>query len=59
MTQWVPIVSPVCPVCESRMNLTKTVRKSFTLPDYQVYERRRCAVIATVEHVRNEECTVH
>jgi hypothetical protein len=59
MTQWVPIVSSVCPVCESRMILAKTVKRSFVLPDYQVYECRRCAVLATIEHVPNEECTVH
>jgi hypothetical protein len=59
MTQLVPIVKPICPVCESRMILAKTVRKSFVLPDYQVYECRRCAVLATIEHVLSEECTVH
>jgi hypothetical protein len=59
MTQWVPIVRPTCPICESRMTLIKTVKKSITLTDYQVYECRRCAVLATIEHVPNEECTVH
>jgi hypothetical protein len=58
MTQWVPIVRPLCPVCVSRMILAKTVRKS-TLLDYRVYECRRCAVLATVEDVPSEYCTVH
>ena len=58
MTNWVPIVRPVCPVCESRMVLAKTVRKP-TLLDYHVYECRRCAVLATVEDAPTEDYTVH
>jgi hypothetical protein len=58
MTPWMPVVSPICPVCESRMVLAKTVRKS-TLLDYRVYECRRCAVLATVEEAPSEDCTVH
>jgi hypothetical protein len=50
MTQWVPIVRPICPVCESRMILAKTVSKS-PLVDYRVYECRRCSVVATIEDV--------
>jgi hypothetical protein len=41
------------------MILAKTVKKSFVLPDYQVYECRRCAVLTTIEHVPNEDFTVH
>ena len=59
MTRWVPIVRPICPICESRMILAKTVRRSFALPEYQVYECRHCAVLATVEDVPSEDYSVH
>jgi hypothetical protein len=58
MTRWVPIVWPICPLCESRMILAKTVKKS-TLLDYRVYECRRCAVLATVENAPSEDYSVH
>ncbi len=59
MAQWVPTVGLICPVCESRMTLAKTVKGFFTLPQLRTYECRRCAVLATVEDARSEDYTVH
>ena len=39
----VSVAEPICPVCENRMILAKTIRRSFALPEYQVYECRHCA----------------